>query len=140
MMVDAEKGWKRLVASCYTIALSIYLGRSHLCGQPAPPHMHTLKTEMHRRRFRPSVGSDLCSPEVGGRLLRAGYVAGALFLEKHWYLLIKFRPTLQQATSHVSWTNCAVWVSCDCACQSVSLGGQKPFFLIDCCHLCGLLN
>ncbi|PWA31913.1 hypothetical protein CCH79_00006709 [Gambusia affinis] len=27
---------------------------------------------MHRKGFRRSIGSDLCSPEVGGRLLRAG--------------------------------------------------------------------
>lgn len=128
MTMNVAKGWKRLVASCYTLALSIYLGSSHLCGQLASPHRHTLKPKMHRKGFRRSIGSDLCSPEVGGRLLRAGYVARALFLEEHWYLLIKFRPTLQQRTSHELWTNCAVWVSCDCACLIVCLGGQKPFF------------
>lgn len=49
---------------------------------------------------------------VGGRweAFMGRYEGGSLFLEKHWYLLIKFYSTLQSAASYGLWANCGVCV------------------------------
>lgn len=49
---------------------------------------------------------------MGGRweAFMGRYEGGSLFLEKHWYLLIKFYSTLQSAASYGLWANCGVCV------------------------------
>lgn len=62
------------------------------------------------------------------------YEGGSPFLEKRWYLLIKFYSTLQSAASYELWDNCGV-----CVCACVWRYAEIFLFMID-CHLGGLLR
>lgn len=52
-------------------------------------HIYTPKTKMHTKRESFVLARGQWEAFTGR------YVAGSIFLEEHWYLLIKFHPTLQ---------------------------------------------
>lgn len=80
-----------------------------------------LKPKYTLKRFRQPIGSHLRLWEA----FMGRYEGGSLFLEKHWYLLIKFYSTLQSAASYELWANCGVCVCVRACC--VCGGGQRPF-------------